>query len=249
MTPDVWQSTELWQGSGRRDHAAETIVSDRDTQAVLMFHGIGAPEHPMEPGEADYWIDWTLFDTIVQHCTKIAPRSDIFTFDDGNASDLEAARRMRAQGISGHFFILAGRIGAPGYMTARDVQELLSLGMEVGLHGRDHRDWRTVDDATLHSEVDLARQELAELCGREIKTVAIPYGAYNRRVHTYLQRSDFARIYTSDPGISAPGSRFIRRYSIMKRHTMSDIEGMLAGTAPLLARLRRTVMPVIKRSI
>ncbi len=147
-------------------------MNKQDNQAVLMFHGIGTAEHPLEAGEDAYWIGWDFFDAVLGHCAALGPKSDMFTFDDGNASDLEAARRMRARGVSGHFFILVGRLGQAGYLSVDDVKELMSLGMEIGLHGRDHRDWRKVDDRTLHSEIDDARAELTTICNRPITTVA-----------------------------------------------------------------------------
>jgi len=221
----------------------------REVRSVLMFHGIGAPVGELERGEEDLWIDWSLFDSIVDYCATLPPQDDRFTFDDGNASDLEAARRMRARGITGYFFVLVGRIGNPGYLTADDLRELERLGMQVGLHGRDHRDLRKVNDATLVSEVDLASQQLTAICDGKIDTFAIPYGAYNRRVWTYLKRTHFTRIYTSDRGVSPAGSRFVRRNPVMRWHSVDDVSAMLHDVVAPQARLRRTVAPLIKRSI
>lgn len=224
-------------------------MRERSARSILMFHGIGSPVGELEQGEEDYWIDWTLFDQIVEYCSKLPPQADRFTFDDGNASDLEAARRMRKKGIGGFFFVLVGRIGKPGYLCADDIQEMIDLGMEIGLHGRDHLDWRKVDDATLYSEIDLAAEELATICGRSIDTLAIPFGAYDRRVWAYLDRSRMGRIYTSDRGVSPEGSRFVRRNSVTRWQGFPDVCCMLHDVAPLHVRLRRTVSPVIKRRI
>ncbi|MBU7581140.1 MAG: polysaccharide deacetylase family protein, partial [Porphyrobacter sp.] len=188
-----------------------------------MFHGIGTPLGEMEDGEENYWIDWEMFDSVVEYCAKLPAQADRFTFDDGNLSDVEAARRMRRHGIGGYFFVLVGRIGKPGYLDADNIQELMSLGMEIGLHGRDHRDWRKVDDATLASEIDLAAEELEAICGRRIDTLSIPFGAYDKRVWSYLERSKLNRIYTSDRGVSPEGSRFVRRNSVTKWQSLSDL--------------------------
>ncbi|QNN64305.1 polysaccharide deacetylase family protein [Sphingomonas rhizophila] len=216
-------------------------------QSTLMFHGIGIPGHPMEPGEENYWINWDQFDAIVDYCAKLPPDEVNFTFDDGNQSDLEAARRMRAQGVDGSFFVLVGRLGAPGYLTEAEVGELLDLGMEVGLHGRNHIDWRKADDATLNSEIDRAAEELGELCGRPVEAVAIPYGHYDRRVWTYLERSPFRRIHTSDRGRSRPVDRFVRREPVMRWHDIADVVELIAGKASPAKRLRQAVMPRLKR--
>lgn len=218
-------------------------------QTVLMFHGIGTATQPLEAGEADYWISWEQFDAILDYCASLPTGACLFTFDDGNASDLEAARRMRQRGVGGSFFVLAGRIDAPGYLSRDDLHALTELGMEVGLHGRDHVDWRRADDPTLTSEVDAARTELEASAGTTIDTVAIPYGAYDRRVWKYLRDRPFRRIYTSDRGRSRPSDRFVRRDPVMRWHGVQDIAKLVAGQAPLSTRLRAMVMPAIKRLI
>lgn len=220
-----------------------------DKTSVLMFHGIGEAGHAFEPGEEEYWISWDQFDEINDHCAASEPHKFAFTFDDGNSSDVVAARKMRDKGVPGSFFVLVGRIDTPGYLTSDEVRELGSLGMEVGLHGRDHVDWRKTDEASLRSEVDLAREELSDLCGTAIDTVAIPYGAYDRRVWNYLDASSFTRIYTSDRGLARESDRFVRRNPIMSWHRANDIEATYEDKVGPVARLRRTVMPMVKRRI
>lgn len=224
-------------------------MARRATRSILMFHGIGTPPVAIPDDEHAYWVDWNLFDEVIDYCGTLPLQADRLTFDDGNISDLEAARRMRRAGLSGSFFVLVGRIGAPGYLGEEDLRELIDLGMEIGLHGRDHRDWRRVDDATLVSEIDRAREELAAICARPIEYLAIPYGAYDRRVWTYLQNSAFRRIYTSDRGVSAEESRFIRRNTVTRQSSFAQIVSMLHDDVPPQTRLRRAVMPVLKRRI
>lgn len=228
-------------------HAGELSVSRGELQSVLMFHGVGEAGHSFEPGEQNYWVSWEQFDAMLGYCAGLSPKRYRFTFDDGNASDVEAARRMRKRGVTGSFFVLMGRLGAPGYLTRDEIGEMLALEMEIGLHGRDHVDWRGTDDATLRSEVDLAAEELAELCGRRITSAAIPYGLYDRRIWRYLERSPFERIYTSDRGPSRRGDRFVRRDPVMNWHNPADVADMVAGKASPVARLRRSIMPRLKR--
>lgn len=216
---------------------------------VLMFHGIGPVTHELEPGEGDYWIDWPLFDAIVDYSKNGAARACDFTFDDGNASDVEAARRLHAAGLTGRFFILAGRIDAPGYLSREEVREIAALGMEIGIHGRDHIDWRQTDAASLRREIDDSRTEIGELVGGAIDTLAIPYGLYNKRVWTYLAASSFKRIYTSDRGLARPGDRFVRRNPVMRMHRIADIDAIVRDAVSIPARVRRTVMPALKRAV
>ena len=56
----------------------------------------------------------------------------VWTFDDGNASDMHAAEQLASAGLSGKFYVLSGRIGKERYLAANDLRELDSMGMEVG---------------------------------------------------------------------------------------------------------------------
>jgi peptidoglycan/xylan/chitin deacetylase (PgdA/CDA1 family) len=154
---------------------------------------------------------------------------------------------LDAAGLKGKFFVLAGRIGAEGYLSAEQISQMATMGMEIGLHGRDHRNWREVDAATLEDEVVAARAEIVEASGAPIRSVAIPFGAYNRTVMTRLQQDDFAKIYTSDPGIAGRQSRISPRNTVKGEHTLSDVAAMVEDVVPLKARLRRTFAPPIKR--
>ncbi|QYU70255.1 polysaccharide deacetylase family protein [Leptolyngbya sp. 15MV] len=216
---------------------------------VLMFHGVGVPGHALEDGEADYWVSEARFAEMANHVAANHARRVELTFDDGNASDLAAARVLHGLGLSAAFFVLVGRIGKPGYLSVADIGELRSLGMEVGLHGRDHVDLRRADDATMRSEIDLAREELADICHAPVTSMAIPYGLYDRRVWNYLARTDFRRIHTSDRGTAKPGDRFVRRNPIMAWHGADHIAELMRRRPPLAARARMAVMPRLKRLI
>src|SRR5262245_37046734 len=56
----------------------------------LSFHGVGTPPlAPREPGEHDYWIGHDGFLAVLD---EVVGRDDVrLSFDDGNASDVEAA--------------------------------------------------------------------------------------------------------------------------------------------------------------
>jgi len=221
-----------------------------DRQIVLMFHGIGTPHAAIPGDERPYWIDWARFDGILGRFERpLRAGTMILTFDDGNASDLEAAERLARAGLTGKFFVLAGRIGLPHYLSACDLRRIDALGMEVGLHGRDHIDWRHADAAVLEAELVDARRALADILGKPVTSVAIPFGAYNGRVKARLQRDDFARVYTSDTGPARARDRFCRRNPVMADHDIAAIDAIFADRVPLARKVRRTVAPVVKRAL
>jgi peptidoglycan/xylan/chitin deacetylase (PgdA/CDA1 family) len=134
-------------------------------------------------------------------------RDDLrITFDDGNASDVEhALPALRERGLRATFFVVAGRLGKPGYLAASDVRALADAGMGIGSHGMRHVPWRGLDDAALRDELVDAKLLLEEVVERPVAEAACPFGSYDRRVLGMLRRSGYVAVYTSDRGASHPG--------------------------------------------
>lgn len=218
-------------------------------QTVLMFHGLGEPRPDIPAAEVPYWVAGSSFRDILAHVRQRHADKVVWTFDDGNRSDLEAAGELAAAGLHGKFFVLTGRIGTPHYLSAADLRELAGMGMEVGSHGRGHIDWRKADDKTLGQEILDTRAQLSDLIGRDVTSVAIPFGHYDRRVFARLSASPYARIYTSDTGPAPEGARFVRRNPVMAGHSARDIDAIVADRVPLSRRLRRTLAPILKRTV
>jgi peptidoglycan/xylan/chitin deacetylase (PgdA/CDA1 family) len=173
-------------------------------ELTLTFHGLGEPPRAIADAERKVWVPVEWFQAIVD----ALPRHGVgLAFDDGNSSDVEQALPALAQrGLTARFFPLTGRIGAEGYLAAEDIARLDAAGMGVGSHGRDHRDWRTLDDGELHEELTTSRRMLAEIVGREITETACPFGSYDRRVLRASRAVGYRRIFNSDGGTGSTSS-------------------------------------------
>ena len=202
----------------------------------------------MLAGEHPYWVSRELFDEVVAFAAGYSgPDRILFTFDDGNISDLYAAEQLITHNLEGKFFVLTGRFGQADYLSRDDVRDLANNGFEVGLHGRDHVDWRRSSNAELEAETVDARMELADAVGTPPNSVAIPFGAYDRRVINHLRAQHFSHVYTSDSGLSRPGAYFQPRTSVMAHHRINDVIGLIEGRGSFLASARNKVAPAIKR--
>lgn len=180
----------------------------------LTFHGIGPPPRALTPGEAEVWLEPARFEAVLD---AVRGRSDVWlSFDDGNASDVEYGLPALAErGLTGTFFLVAGRLGQPGFLSADDVQELVEAGMTVGCHGMRHTAWRGLDEGRLGQELQVARDVLQEVCGRPVRDAACPFGAYDRRVLGALRGAGYRRVFTSDGGL-ARADRWLQ-----PRHTVT----------------------------
>lgn len=180
---------------------------------TLCFHGVGTPGRTLEPGEAPCWLPVEQFAEMLDEVTG-APDVSI-TFDDGNQSDLTvAAPLLRERGLTATFFVLAGRIGTPGSLSASEIRELVAQGMSIGTHGYGHRPWRRLDAATSRQELVEARERIADAAGRPVVDAACPFGAYDRRSLRALEGQDYRTVYTVDGGFPKPGAWLQTRRSI-----------------------------------
>ena len=205
----------------------------------LCFHGIGQPQRALEPDEERYWIAPDAFEGMLDVIAAAGDTARI-TFDDGNASDVELALpAMARRGLSGSFFVIAGRCVEPGSVSLDGVRELARSGMTVGSHGLRHRPWSGLAGAELEEELVEAPRLLAEAVGGPVRHAACPFGVYDRRALAALRRHGFERVYTVDEGPADPDAWLQSRYTIRREDTPERVEALIRDPGDGLGRSLR----------
>lgn len=200
----------------------------------------------MAPAEREVWLDLPRFHAVLDALTDHAGVR--LTFDDGNASDAEhALPALRARGMRATFFVVAGRLGMPGFLDEQHVRALADAGMTIGCHGMHHRRWRQLDDCALHEEIVDARLRLEEVVQRPVTQAACPFGAYDRRVLRSLRRGGYEHVFTSDRGTAAPGAWLQARNTVRHGDDVRLLDGILGLERSRGERLRRGAKRSVKR--
>jgi peptidoglycan/xylan/chitin deacetylase (PgdA/CDA1 family) len=212
----------------------------------ICFHGIGTPGRELEPGENRYWI---TVDTYLRVLDDLATWPAVrISFDDGNASDVEIGLpALLERGLAAEFFVLAGRLGAPGSLSEPAVKELAASGMAVGTHGMNHIPWRGLDPQTQRAELVEARARIAAAAGTDVTAAACPLGRYDRRLLAELRRLGYTRVYTSDRRAADPNAWLQPRYSIRAEDTPLTFRKAALARPPLLKRARNAAAVTAKR--
>jgi peptidoglycan/xylan/chitin deacetylase (PgdA/CDA1 family) len=194
----------------------------------LTFHGIGDPPSHVDDGERQVWLTADMFRGVLD---RVRDRGDVrLMFDDGNSSDATIALPALAErGLTATFFLVAGRVGKPGFVGADDVRALLDAGMEIGSHGMMHRPWRHLSAAQLNVELQEARSALEEYVGNRVTAAACPFGAYDRRVLRALRVIGFNRVFTSDGGRANPSAWLQPRNTVRPFRNAEALAGLLDG--------------------
>ena len=168
------------------------------------------------------------------------------TFDDANASDrAHALPELLARGLRATFFVVAGRIDRPGFLTADSVRELAAAGMMIQSHGMRHRLWRGMDSVALEEELVTARERLEDVVGTPITEVAIPFCQYDRGVLRHLRAAGYRRVYTCDRGPARPGAWLQARNQISAGDDARKVDEITSPTLGL--RLEIAAKAPIKR--
>jgi peptidoglycan/xylan/chitin deacetylase (PgdA/CDA1 family) len=213
----------------------------------LTFHGVGAAPQPLDPGEREVWL---TRDAFLGHLDVVRKNKRVLiTFDDGNVSDFEIALpALVDRGLKGVFFVLAARLGKPGYLDRDHIQAMVAEGMEIDSHGMEHRPWRRLDPAAMQQEIVDARSILEDVVGGPVRKAACPFGAYDRKSLTRLRETGVETVFTSDGGSARPG-QWLQARNTVRRSDPPDLvtqlitrhqrpESLLQGAKRLVKRWR-----------
>lgn len=189
---------------------------------IILYHRIGK-----SPIDSQYYVppekfeeqmkllrDWeytvisveTLVDAIDEGA-DLPPRPIVITFDDGDISVYETAFPiLQKYGLTGVVYIVNNYMGTDGYMSAKQIKEMVAAGWEVGSHSRSHRDLTKLEPAVQRAEIVEAREVLQEATGAPVLTFAYPFGIMNPGVGSYVHFAGYVAAmglgFTSDQGKS-----------------------------------------------
>lgn len=111
-----------------------------------------------------------LFDALY-YGAALPKKPVILTFDDGyDDAYTNAYPMLKAQGFSGMFYIITGKVGWKGQATWPQLREMLRNGMQMGSHTINHLDMGQV----MLSSQTQAQQELQVSQSTMQKNLAIP---------------------------------------------------------------------------
>lgn len=210
-------------------------------EVYLNFHGLGAPPRGINAEERPYWLTSERFSCILSLAQRYDPaqcRIHI-TLDDGNRSDATVALPI-LQEFKRHvsFFLLSDAIGKPGFVDEYDIARLHAAGMTIGSHGAAHVRWTTLDAAEVRKQVKDSLRILSGLVGEPVNRVAVPFGAYNRRVLSTLRQLGVTVVFTSDGGLTTTNAWVKARNTIRMDTPLETIEVLLSGRLSPLQQLR-----------
>lgn len=130
-----------------------------------------------------------------------AARTFALTFDDGLRDFAELAHPvLKRLGFTATVFVVAGRIGGRAdwgsaggkpLLDADEIRMLAREGVEFGSHGCTHVRLPACSERELFDELRGSRATLADLIGRDVTSIAWPYGANDGRTRRAAREAGY----------------------------------------------------------
>lgn len=129
-------------------------------------------------------------------------RPVVLTFDDGYADFyLEAYPVLRQHRFKAVAYIVSGFVGRDGVnVTADQVREMDSHGIEIGAHTQNHVDLTKSGPDSQWAEVKGSKDFLEALLGHPVLDFCYPSGRYNAAVIQTVQRAGYQSATTTESG-------------------------------------------------
>jgi len=210
-----------------------------DGAPVLMYHGI-ADTPPADASERDrkYWVSPASFRRHLVQVRLVGHRvvpldglwtgrcpvdsSVVLTFDDGRASDYEAAFPLLARsGATATFFVNTATIGQAGHLAWSQIAEMQRAGMSFQSHSHEHVILLGLPARLLDHQLRTSKQLLEDRVGQPVEFLAAPYGLLDRRVVTGALEAGYRAVCTSWNWPARPGSHTVSR-AVVYRDTSEE---------------------------
>jgi peptidoglycan/xylan/chitin deacetylase (PgdA/CDA1 family) len=153
--------------------------------------------------------------------------SVVLTFDDGWQGAFATALPLLVRiGWPATFFVTSGFVGRPGFCDAQMLQDAVSAGMEIGIHGTTHRMLSSCSKPEITGELQVCKGFLESLLQRSIQHASVPGGSTNRLVSECAAELGLQSLSTSRPGINSPVQPHydLRRMAIRSSTRASDVD-------------------------
>ena len=213
----------------------------KDDMVFLMYHEIEAAGRRLcesGPGYVRYAVSEATFRHHLAHLRDCGYRgisvgqwlaggedepTVVMTFDDGCETDaLVAAPLLLDAGFKATFYVIAERVGWPGYLSPAQLRALSAAGFEIGCHSMTHSYLDEVNDQQLRVELGEAKDRLEQIAQCSVAHFSCPGGRWSRGLARSAAEAGYESVTTSRVGTNATTTS---RFNLARVAVMRDMDG------------------------
>lgn len=127
-------------------------------------------------------------------CAETALRGDAaLTFDDGLRDVFDVAYPfLKENQIPFTAFVLSGKLGQPGYLTAEQLKTLSDDPLvTIGSHGVSHAHLSRLSESEQKEELETSKAELERLLQKPVRYFAYPFGDFSETTLRLVQDAGY----------------------------------------------------------
>lgn len=191
---------------------------------------------------------------------KLPVKPVLVTLDDGFASNYTIAYPvLKKHGQTATIFVTPDRtshnfktfahLDQP--LTDEQIRELARGGIDIQSHGLTHRFLTDLDDSDLRRELEESRAILERITGRPVRFLAIPGGAYDRRVRRMALDVGYEAVFCMRKGSAgiSQDPYLLPRMVISRDMTLEEFRRLLSPAGWLRGRLASVAQETISRCL
>ena len=225
---------------------------------ILTYHRIGALTGDHVPTVSAQAFEWQLaflarhryqvlsLDALVGLMDRGEPmprRSTLITFDDGYEGVYSIAwpllRRFR---LASALFVTPNEVGLPGFISWKQVNEMVRDGVTIGSHTMNHRYLPFVSEDRLPEEISESKRAIEQQIGVPVHYFSYPVGGYTPLVQVTVKHAGYRAACTTNRAWSRNGMDpfALRRIKVTERdRTPLFLWAKLSGYYDFFRRLER----------
>ncbi len=153
------------------------------------------------------------------------------TFDDGSRSVYSKGLKiMKENGIKATIFMVSGLTGGfndwdikngeggDEMLSLDELKEMMENGMEIGAHTITHPHLTQIPFDAAFNEINGSKKALEEMLGCRINFFAYPYGDYDEKIKSCVEKAGFTGACITETGVVKKGSDFFTLKRVAIRH-------------------------------
>ena len=132
---------------------------------------------------------------------KIPVKTVIITFDDGKENNFTFAYPIiKAYKVPAAMFVIPGRCGKKGYLTAGQLKEMSENGIDIGSHSLNDVWLPGCNDIEMMEEINGSKKALESIIGKKVNFISYPLGGFDCKVRMTAMKSGYRGGCAVSPG-------------------------------------------------